>query len=386
MADGDVVVTGLGAVSGLGGSVGALWAGLLAADRRPDQAPGDYGPGERPPVYLLDPSAAGRERASDRSPGRAGQAAVDAVGQALADAGLRPGELTELGLTVGTTLGDIDLVENAEPGAAPPGGAYRVSAAVAARHRLWGPNQTLSTACSAGLYAVIRAWELIGSGAAEVVVACGTDSYSRVALAALDRFGLVDPELCRPFDAARQGMVTGEGAAAVVLESAAHARRRGAPVHAVLGRAGVSCDGHHPTAPEPGGAQLGRAIAAALDGAGGPVGAVVPHRAGIAVNDAVETAAIARALGAAAATTPVFGIKAVLGHTAGAAGLFACVAAVLMLRHRTVPPNAHVSVPDPDCPLQLPVGAVLPLVHPRVLVSATGFGGNNAALVLEAAR
>ncbi|MFT2015043.1 beta-ketoacyl-[acyl-carrier-protein] synthase family protein [Streptomyces sp. 796.1] len=381
-----VVITGLGAVSCLGGTVDELWEGLLRAEHRPKPAPADCGLASDPPVYQVPDAHRLPSDPDGRFPGRASRMACTAVGQAVADAGLDAAALADAGLTVGTTLGDIDLAEEGRAAEADRSAeTYRVSAAVAGTYGLGGPNQSLSTACSAGVYAVSWGAELITSGQADVVIACGTDGYSRVALASLERFGMLDTELCRPFDADRQGMVTGDGAAAVVLESAAHARARGAQPYAALESVGWSCDGHHPTAPEPGGEQLSRAVTDALGGAAGTPGAAVLHRAGIAVNDVVESQVIATALGAAAAEVPAYGIKAVIGHTAGAAGVFGCVAASLMLRHGSVPPNAHVATLDPECPLTVPLAGPVPLVRPRVLVSATGFGGNNAALVLGAA-
>ncbi|MGP3947307.1 beta-ketoacyl-[acyl-carrier-protein] synthase family protein [Streptomyces sp. 7N604] len=383
-----VVITGLGVVCCLGDTVAELWDGLLRAAHLPVPAPDNHGTGDRPNVYRVSTGCAGTEPPLGRSGplGRASAMASSAVGQAVADAGLAPEHRTDAALTVGTTLGDIDLAESGEVDQSDQSASsYVVAAEVAQEHGLGGPNQSLSTACSAGVYAVSWGAELIRDGRADVVIACGTDGYSRVALAALDRFGLLDRQLCRPFDTGRQGMVTGEGAAAVVLESADHARRRGAPAYAVLEGDGWSCDAYHPTAPEPDGGQLHRAVTTALDRSGGPPGAAVLHRAGIEVNDEVESEVIATALGAGAAAVPAYAIKAVIGHTAGAAGVFGCVAAALILRHHAVPPNAHVSDPDPRCRLDVPVDGPTPLAEPRVVVSATGFGGNNAALVLGAA-
>lgn len=374
---GDVVVTGLGVVSCLGTSVEELWTGLCKAEQMPTSAPDDCGMAATPVVYQVAGPVASPVDRSGRRYGRASSMAVDAVGQALADAGLGAGELADAGLTVGTTLGDIGL---AESGTDVAGRQFRVVGAVADTFKLGGPTASLSTACSAGAYAVSWAAELISTGTADVVIACGADAYSRVAMAALDRFGLLDHEMCRPFDVARQGMVTGEGAAAMVLESAAHAAARGAAPQAVLEGVGWSCDAHHPTAPEPGGQQLRRAVRSALAASTGRPGAAVLHRAGIEVNDVVETEAVADELGLVQA----YGVKAVTGHTAGAAGVLACVVGTLILRHGQVPPNAHISTLDTRCRLPVPQSAPVPLTAPRVLVSATGFGGNNAALVLAA--
>lgn len=410
-----VVVTGLGAVSCFGSGTGALWEGLLGASRRPDPAPDVCGLPARPHLYAVPDGDA-----PARGTGRTGALLATAVAEAVAEAGLTAGDLLDAGLTVGTSLGDIDLSEpgvgagaaagagaDARPGAGAAAGTgpgtgpgpfgdavgvppatHRVAASLATRFGIGGPGQTLSTACSAGAYAVGWGAELIETGQADVVVACGGDAFSRVAVGTLQRFGLLDGECCRPFDTGRAGMVTGEGAAALVLESAESARRRGRPVHAVLAGHGWSCDAHHPMAPEPSGEQLRRSAARALAGIDGTPGAAVLHRAGVAVNDTVEAAAISAAVEAAGGSGgDVLGYapKAVMGHTAGAAGVFGCVIAALVLRHGLVPPNAHVTDLDPDCPLTVPLDRPAPLARPSVLVSGTGFGGNNAVLTWRAA-
>lgn len=400
-----VVVTGLGAVSCFGSGIGALWEGLLGASRRPDPAPDVCGLPARPHLYAVpDADAPGR------GTGRTGALLATAVAEAVAEAGLTAGDLRDAGLTVGTSLGDIDLSEHgvgtgagSSPGqdtvtgagapfdgavSVPPPATHRVAASLASRFGIGGPGQTLSTACSAGAYAVAWGAELIGTGQADIVVACGGDAFSRVAVGTLQRFGLLDDACCRPFDTGRAGMVTGEGAAALVLESAESARRRGRTAHAVLAGHGWSCDAHHPMAPEPSGEQLRRAAARALAGIDGAPGAAVLHRAGVAVNDTVESTAISAAVTAAGGSPgEVLGYapKAVMGHTAGAAGVFGCVIAALVLRHGLVPPNAHVTDPDPDCPLTVPLDAPAALARPTVLVSGTGFGGNNAVLAWRAA-
>ncbi|WP_155074259.1 beta-ketoacyl synthase N-terminal-like domain-containing protein [Streptomyces taklimakanensis] len=387
-----VVVTGLGAVSCFGGGTAALWDGLLRADRRPVPAPDACGLPTRPYLYAApdpgpvhphpDTAAPGGEPA-----GRTSALVATAVAEAVEDAGLTAEDLLDAGLTVGTSLGDIDLAETPEAFDRRLA-THRVAAVVAGRFGIGGPCQTLSTACSAGAYAVGWGAELIATGQADVVVACGGDAFSRVAIGTLQRFGLVDPECCRPFDVDRAGMVTGEGAAAVVLESAASARRRGADALATLAGHGWSCDAHHPMAPEPSGEQLCRSAARALAGATEAPGAVVLHRAGVAGNDSVESAAVGRAVAAVgdgtAAEVAGYAPKAVMGHTAGAAGVFGCVIAALILRHGVVPPNAHVSTLDPECPLGVPLGEPAPLARPSVLVSGTGFGGNNAVLAWRA--
>ncbi|MFD3742274.1 beta-ketoacyl synthase N-terminal-like domain-containing protein [Streptomyces sp. NPDC058629] len=381
-----VVVTGLGAVTCFGAGVDALWDGLLRADRLPVPAPDACGLPEHPRLYAAPDVEDLRAGAAGQPPGRTSALLLAAVAEAVAEAGLSRTDLFDAGLTVGTSLGDIDAAETAGPEGRRLA-VHGVAAVVADRFGIGGCSHTLSTACSAGTYAVSWAAELIESGEADVIVACGGDAFSRVAVGTLHRFGLLDPRHCRPFDADRAGMVTGEGAAAVVLESAASARRRGATPLAVLAGHGWSCDAHHPMAPEPSGEQLRRAADEALGGASKAPGAVVLHRAGVVLNDTVESAAVSDAVAAAggdAARTAGYAPKAVMGHTAGAAGVFGCVIAARILRHGLVPPNAHVVTLDSTGPMVIPHRAPLPLSRPSVLVSGTGFGGNNAVLAWEA--
>lgn len=369
-------------MSALGVGAELLWAGLCGAVERPSRILGEAAFGDLrkgPSIYPLGLADRILEENAD-VPGRCSGMIVAAVREALADAGAGPDVAARAGLAVGTTLGDIDLAETDSAG---PESTFHVAAVVSAATGLGGPSHGMATACSAGVHAVAWAVEQVRTGQATAVVAAGGDGYSRVAIAALHRLGVLDPEVCRPFDVDRAGMVTGEGAAALVVESAESARERGAPALAVVEGVGLSCDAHHATAPEPDGSALTSAVAAALAGARGPVGAAVLHRAGISVNDDVEDLAVTTALGDAAPAVAAYAPKAVLGHTAGGAGALGCLAAVLMLRHRTIPPNAHVRQVAPIRAMAVPT-APARLAHERILVSGTGFGGNNAAVVLAA--
>ncbi|MFF7793112.1 beta-ketoacyl synthase N-terminal-like domain-containing protein [Streptomyces sp. NPDC007991] len=384
--DGKVLITGLGAVSALGGGVDAFRRGLSAAHSLPVETADPWAKVPVRRMYLVP-------GADDvPAPGRVSGLAVRAAGEAMADAGLAPGSLdaTRTAVIVGTTLGDGADDERHRPAGTAHGGssAYGVSAAVARAVGAHGAAPVVGNACAASGYAVAMGADLIRSGAADVVVAGGAEAQSRVALACFNRMGAVDPERCRPFDSERRGTVFGEGAAVLVLESAEHARRRGAgPYYAEVGGSGWSCDAHHITSPEPGGTQIRRAMAAALDDAGiGPrdIGCVVPHGTGTELNDAVESEALAHLLAGDLDRTPLYSLKALIGHTGGAAGAFAVLAGALIARDREVMPNTPVRVPDPRCPVWLPDDGPVPLERPGVLVNAYGFGGNNISITLLA--
>lgn len=405
----DVLVTGLGALSCLGSGTDALWRGMHTGRSAPTRVPDPLAHMDHPHMYLV-PEAdlpKGPEEQDGLPLGRASQFAIAAASEAVESAGLTglagvdPGRVA---VSISSGMGDSDVHERRRAGGpaihdrwAP---VFPVASAVGGWLGAQGANTSLANACAASGYALSVAADLIRSGEADVVVAGGTEGYSRVALACFNRLGAIDPERCRPFAADRRGTIFGEGAAVLVLESAAHARERGArTVYARLAGTGWSCDAHHATAPEPGGAQIERAmrealreadpaLEAALDpasGAGaGRLGFVVPHGTGTELNDVVEARALSTVLGEAAPRTPLYSVKALLGHTGGAAGAFAALAAALVLHHKTLPPNVPVGPLDPECQVPLPAGAT-PMTAPYGLVNAYAFGGNNVSLVLQEA-
>lgn len=383
----DVLVTGIGAVSCHGRGAAALWRAMSAARvRLPDRPADPLANMPLPLIYLVP------EDLCAEHPGRAAQFAVTAAVEALADAGL-PASAADavppgrLGVVLGSCMGEAGLWERARyPGSAVPGWnpVFRLSAHVGEWLSVLGPAGDVANACAAGLFSIAVAVDMIRAGEADVVLAGGADAYSRTALACFNRLGAVDPVRCRPFDRHRAGTVFGEGAGVLVLESAQHAAARGARVRARVAGAALSCDAHHPTAPEPDGAQIGRTMREALaQSGGGRVGAVVPHGTGTQLNDVVESAALRRTLDDAA-EVPLYSLKALLGHTGGAAAALAACAATMILGERVVPPNVPTAEQDPRCEVWLP-DAVVPLSAGRVLVNAYGFGGANASVVLAAA-
>ncbi|WP_030767162.1 beta-ketoacyl-[acyl-carrier-protein] synthase family protein [Streptomyces sp. NRRL F-2664] len=395
-ATADVFVTGIGAVSCLGATADAFWTGLQAAAAPPTPVRGLT---ERVPdvrAYQV-PDADGPADAPDGALGRAARFALSAAREAVGDAGLAAPEIAEAAVVIGTAVGESGGRESgpgqggdrdgggagAVPAAAGPWEPmFSVAAAVGAELSTFGTNISVSNACAASGYALSVAVDMIRRGEADTVLLGGAEGISRVPLAGFSRLGAVDPEACRPFDAGRRGTVFGEGAAVLVLQSARAAAGR--PVYGrVLGTA-WSCDAHHPTAPDPGGEQLVRVARAALTEAGcGPadVGCVIPHGTGTRQNDVVEYQVLREVLGDRVADTPLFSLKAFIGHTAGAAAAFAAVSAALMARHGRIPANVPLAEPDPQCPVRLPQDGPTPLRQPHVLVNAYAFGGSNFTMV-----
>ncbi|WP_432588170.1 beta-ketoacyl-[acyl-carrier-protein] synthase family protein [Streptomyces sp. HD1123-B1] len=394
----DVLITGLGALSPLGSGVDAFWRGMGTADTAPVKVPDPLARMDHPLMYLVPEADLpdGPEELDGLPLGRGSQFALEAAREAVRDAGLDGAggvpDPRRMAVILGSGMGDTDLHERWWTGTDPDSArwtpVYPMASAVASWTGAQGSATCVSNACSASGYALSEGADLIRSGEADVVIAGGAEAYSRVALACFNRLGAIDPERCRPFAADRGGTLFGEGSAVLVLESAAHARARG--VRTVYGRlagAGWSCDAHHPTAPEPGGAQIERAMREALRQAGvsaAPgergLGFVVPHGTGTDLNDVVESRILDALAGGPDGRAPLYSLKALIGHTGGAAGAFAALAAVLMLHHGTVPSNVPVGALDPECPVRLPAGPT-PVSAPYGLVNAYAFGGNNISLV-----
>lgn len=385
MSRGAAVITGCGAVSPLGVGVRALWEGLLAGRTA-------VGPITGFPADDLAPRAAAEVRGLPRTdPDRAGAFALTAAAEALRDAGLEAGALAGLrvGVALGTTLGGMLLFERWMAGEAPGSmemaaipyyaPAVRLARAFGCR----GPVATAQLACASGTHAIALAADWVRAGRADVVLAGGADLLCRFVVAGFNCLRAT-AEAARPFDAARRGLVLGEGGAIVVVEDAGQAARRAARVRARVLGVGAAGDATHMTAPDREGGGAARALGAALADAERPatsVGFVSAHGTGTPYNDAMEAVAIARVFGRRA--VPVNSIKGAIGHTLGAAGAFEAILCAQVLAEGRIPPTAGLSTVDPACAdLDLVMGE--PRTHAVAVAvsSSSGFAGTNAALVL----
>jgi 3-oxoacyl-[acyl-carrier-protein] synthase II len=277
----------------------------------------------------------------------------------------------------------------------PNGAAGWISIELGARA---GVHTTVS-ACSSGAEAIGYAMDMIRSGRADVVLAGGTEAaiiqLNIAAFAAMRALSTRNDEperASRPFDKGRDGFVLGEGAGMVVLESAEHAARRGATVHAVTAGVGYSADAHHIAQPDPDGSGAILAIRRALANGGVAADQVVhvnAHATSTPAGDEVEARAIAAALGAGASGVVVSATKSMTGHLLGGAGAVESVAAILALRERVAPPT--INLDDPADDLGVDIATEPRELRPRgnapmaVLNNSFGFGGSNVALAFTAA-
>ncbi|MDJ1133658.1 beta-ketoacyl-ACP synthase II [Streptomyces iconiensis] len=355
------------------------------------------------------PEALAPSRREVVSTDRCAQLALVAADLALEHSGLdlNAGDVERVGVVIGTAAGGAESWETSAHrlSAAGPGkvGARSVvmamansaAAHVALAHGITGPSTSVVTACASGAEALIAAHQMIVSGEADVVLAGGAEApvtplmVSGFARARALSTRNDDPEgASRPFHRDRDGFVLAEGAAVLVLESAEHARARGAEVLATLSGYGRSSDAHHVASPHPEGAGAARAMRAALRSARwspSDVSYVNAHGTGTPLNDTAEARAIRTALETAATRTPVSSTKSMTGHSLGAAGAIEAVACVQALLHATVPPTLNLDTVDPDIDLDLvgPEPREAPLGN--ALSNSFAFGGHNVVLAFSAA-
>jgi 3-oxoacyl-(acyl-carrier-protein) synthase len=254
---------------------------------------------------------------------------------------------------------------------------------IADEFSLYGPSLAVATACSSGALAIATAAEMIQANEADVMLAGGADSLSRMTWGGFHSLLLVDAAGCRPFDAGRAGTSMGEGAGVLVLEAEEFARRRGAKILARLSGWGASCDAHHATAPHPEGAGAVAAMQAALRRAGldpSAINYVNAHGTGTRDNDLAEAKALLnvfqRRLPSVSSTKRFF------GHALAASGAIEAVVCVEALLRQEIPPNPGFTTLDPAIGLE-PVTALRSALLTHVMSNSFGFGGNNAVLIFS---
>ena len=402
-----VVITGMGVVSPIGASVAELASALLET---------------RSGIQQIQPPPLGRAYPAAIVPGDIGkkfstlelvyldrcqQLALLAAGDALRDAGLE--RMERFGARAGLYYGNVNgggataqasyrqlLCEQMQAGKPyalmaimQNGGAAQISI----RHGITGPVHTHGSACAASGAAIGEAARAIRDGYLDIAIAGGAEAPLTSAMLfgfegarALARIDPADiAASCRPFDIRRRGLVLGEGAAFLLLESASHARQRGAACLAYLSGYGSAADTHHIAMPSADG--QARAIRMALADAGvepAQLDYVNAHGTATRGGDPVEASAIRSVFGSGSASVPVSSTKALHGHLLGAAGAIECIIAVIAIRHRMLPATAGLEQPDPACMLNHVACQSLPNqeVHTAMSLSC-GFGGTNVALVVS---
>ncbi len=406
-----VFVTGTGVVSPLGNSTEVFWDNLIA---------GKSGAG---PITRFDVSAYGTrfacevkdfssegvlERKDAKRMDRFVQYAVVASHEALRASGLdlEATDRTRVGVIIGSGIGGMETFEDQHtnlvqkgPGRVSPFFIPMMIVDMAAgqvsiQFGLKGPNFATVSACASGAHAIGEALRLLRAGDADVMLAGGSEStITPMALAGFGNARALstrndDPQRAsRPFDAERDGFVIGEGAAMLVLETEAHARRRDATLLGELCGYGATGDAYHMTAPCVDGEGAARAMHRALEDARLPLDSVQyvnAHGTSTPAGDPAEVSAIKSVFGGHARQLMVSSTKSMTGHLLGAAGGIEAVATVLCLARGIVPPTINLERPDPTCDLDFVPAQARTQRVTAALSNSFGFGGHNVTLALKA--
>jgi 3-oxoacyl-[acyl-carrier-protein] synthase II len=404
------VITGMGAITCLGNNLMELWDGLIAGRsgiRRitqfdpspfPCQIAGEI-EGFNPEDYI--------ERKEARRIPRSSQIALGAATQAIQDSRLTHPfvDPERVGVLFGTAIGGLDRIDEGlqtlrnegygrvNPFTIPSGIPNLAAFIVARQFQCLGPNATIATACATGTQVVGEAAELIRRGAADVVVAGGTEALIKdfaiggfSAMRAMPINFNDRPEAAsRPFDLDREGFIFSEGSGAMVVESLEHAQARGARIYAEIAGHASSTDAFHMAAPEPQGLGPARAMRWALRDANLPLQSVEyinAHGSSTPLNDATETKAIKDVFGEHAYKLAISSTKSMLGHAMGASGMLEAIACVMAICEGCLPPTINYETTDPECDLDYIPNQARRAVTNVALSNSFGLGGQNACVVL----
>ncbi|HEX5741539.1 MAG TPA: beta-ketoacyl-ACP synthase II [Pilimelia sp.] len=408
MSTHEVVVTGLGATTPLGGDTASTWEAMLAGRSGVGVLTQEWA--EQLPVRIAAQLAVEPEEVLDRVRlrrlDRSEAIALIAAQQAWADAGLADSgvESERLAVSLGSGIGGLltllhqdDVLEASGPRRVSPhtvpmlmpnGPAAHVGIALRAEAGV----HSMASACATGAEALAWGLDIIRSGRADVVVAGGTEAVIHPlplagfsTMRAMSTRNDAPEQASRPWDKNRDGFVLGEGSGVVVLERADHAAARGARVYARLAGAGMTSDGFDIVQPHPDGVGAARAISRALvdgDIAAADVRHVNAHATSTPIGDMAEVKALRAAVGDHPVLTST---KSMTGHLLGAAGALESIATILAIHHGVVPPTINLDEPDDDLDLEVAAHKARHMPVPAALNNSFGFGGHNVALLFTAA-
>ena len=395
------MITGLGAVSGLGMNAHAFWDKLKAGQTaiKPLNPPidgvkisiGATVPDFDPESYFTADELSILDRFS--------QLAVIAAQEAVDDAGIVIGEeiLTEAAAIIGSGCGGKHTDEatydqlykqqksRAHPLTIPKGMPSAAASMVSMHLGIKGPAFALASACASGLHAIIQGMTMIQSGMIDVALVGASDApFTYGLLKSWDALRVASSDTCRPFCADRSGLVLGEGAGMLVLESEEHAQARGARIYAELIGCGMTSDAGHITRPDVTG--ITNAMANALHHAGiqpEQVDYINAHGTGTQANDETETNAIKQVFGDHASKLAVSSTKAMHGHALGASSALELIATTLAIYHGIIPPTVNFTTADEACDLDYVPNKAREQDINYALSNSFAFGGLNAVIALQ---
>lgn len=407
--DNRVVVTGIGVVSPLGLNLSATWESLIAGKSGIDYITlfdtESYETKIAGEVKGFDPTDY-INRKDARHMDRFAQLAVAASLQALEQSGIKISSTNQddIGIVIGSGIGGLTtlfeqnkiLLEKGPDRVSPFLIPMMISDIAAAQVSIVlgvkGPNLCTTSACSSGSDAIGSAHEIIRRGDAQVMIAGGSESIiNPIGIAAFNALKALstrnnEPQLAsRPFDAERDGFVISEGSGILILESLAHAQKRGANIMAEIMGYGASGDAYHITQPLANGEGAAKAMQMALNKANltaTEIDYISAHGTSTLLNDSMETKAIKTVFGDNAYHIPISSIKSMLGHLIGGAGAVEAAICIMIIQHGVIPPTINLTHPDPECNLDYVPNAARRAKVNTVLSNSFGFGGHNSVLVL----
>ncbi len=394
-----VVVTGLGIICCLGKGVNKVWPRLLAGETSFQQI---SLPDFDQFVNRIGGEVSALDFGGDRSPlSRHEQLAHLAATEAFDDSNLFTDHYydpADIGIFAGVgAAGMLEaedwLLRRDSSGCHFPSQklhsypASSLADSLAAQYGLSGSRLSIATACSSSLTSLGLAFDHIRHQRVKAAVVIGGEGLSRLTYGGFHALRSIAPKLCQPFDKERLGIFLGEGGGCLILEDYDHAVARGAKIYCEVSGWGLSSDGYHMTAPEPGGKGAARAMEMALQQAGlkpCDIGYINMHGTGTLHNDLAETNGVKSVFKGHAGSLSLSSTKAMTGHCLGAAGAIESVFSVLALHHKHCPPTASLTTPDPACDLDyLPLVAKKHKDLKHVMNNVLAFGGNNIAAVFS---
>jgi 3-oxoacyl-[acyl-carrier-protein] synthase II len=395
-----VVVTGIGVVTSVGIGKDAFWEAIINGKSGISEITSidtslykchrggeikDFNPGDFIPKRKI------------KFLGRTSQLAIAGSLLALKDAQLPNKDIPkrEIGVIIGTTTGERPLEELVSAWA--KGGlkdidrakifqasVNNISANVGIEFKAMGPNYLIPTACAAGNYAIGCGFDLIKNGDLNFALVGGADAFSVVAFTGFQRIYAMSCDVVRPFDKNRKGMMQGEGAGILLLESYKSAIKRNAKIYAEILGYGLHCDAYHATAPDPRG--IARVMQKAMQESGlgyKDVDYISAHGTGTVPNDRAECEAIRNVFKERYKEVMASSIKSMLGHPMGAASAIEAAACCLTVKNDIVPPTMNYETPDPECDIDCVPNQARKTKVNIALNNGFAFGGNNACVVFK---
>jgi 3-oxoacyl-[acyl-carrier-protein] synthase II len=385
-----VCITGIGGVSGAGANVSATLDTFASGQRNPSNSL-PFESTVACPTFQVDAHLPDLPPSYNNC--RSLRLTMLAVREALGDAGIGGFDsVTRVGICIGTTvasqLNNIPFYSAYRRDPSQPLDAVfdylhaNLARAVGDLLHTTGPRMTIVNACSSGTDAIGVASSWINAGLCDIAIAGGGDELSRVAIAGFWSLGVMSSQPCAPFDRDRSGLNLGEGAGILILESAAHAHRRGKSHNFEVAGFGAACDAHHLTAPHPEGRGLDAAIQTALSQANitaNQIAFVNAHGTATTDNDRAEGKVIARIFGS---DIPFLSTKGFTGHTLGAAGGIEAVFTILGLREGWIPASPGFVNQADDIPIA-PTRARTTIRGEYAMSTSLAFGGNNSVVLIR---